>query len=62
MGIGLSVVREICEGLEGTIDYEDEGGFVTFIVRLSVNENVIDSQAYGSNEFLFESFDDAIEL
>lgn len=62
LGIGLSVVREICERLDGTIDYESEGGFVTFIVRLSVNENMVDSQAYGSNEFLFESFDDAIEL
>lgn len=62
LGIGLSVVREICERLDGSIDYEADGGFVTFVVRLSVNENMIDSQAYGSNEFLFESFDDAIEL
>ncbi|MFA7610199.1 MAG: HAMP domain-containing sensor histidine kinase [Sulfurimonas sp.] len=62
LGIGLSVVREICQRLDGAIDYEAEGKFVTFIVKLPFNEEMIDSQAYGSNEFLFESFDDAIEL
>lgn len=62
LGIGLSVVREICERLNGTIDYEAEGGFVTFIVKLSFDESMIDSEAYGSNEFLFDSFNDAIEL
>jgi signal transduction histidine kinase len=62
LGIGLSVVREICERLGGTINYEAESGFIIFVVRLSVNENMINSQAYGSNEFLFESFDNAIEL
>ena len=62
LGIGLSVVREICERLGGAIDYEAEGGFVTFIVKLSFDENMIDSKAYGSNEFLFDSFDNPIEL
>ncbi|MCK9473991.1 HAMP domain-containing sensor histidine kinase [Sulfurimonas sp.] len=62
LGIGLSVVREICERLDGTIEYEAEGGFVTFIVKLPFDENMIDSEAYGSNEFLFDSFNDAIEL
>lgn len=62
LGIGLSVVREICERLGGGIDYEAEGGFVTFIVKLSVNEHMIDSLAYGSNEFLFDSFDNAVEM
>jgi len=62
LGIGLSVVREICQRLDGTIDYEAEDEFVTFVVKLPFDEEMIDSQAYGSNEFLFESFDDAIEL
>jgi signal transduction histidine kinase len=62
LGIGLGVVREICERLDGTVDYECEDGFVTFIVKLPYDESLIDSKAYGSNEFLFDSFDDAIEL
>ena len=62
LGIGLGVVREICERLNGTIDYEADGGFVTFIVKLPFDEKMTDSKAYGSNEFLFDSFDNAIEL
>lgn len=62
LGIGLSIVREICERLDGNIDYEIKDGFVTFVVKLPCNENMIDSEAYGSNEFLFSSFDDAVEL
>lgn len=62
LGIGLSVVREICEQLYGSVDYVVEDGFVTFIVQLTINDNHINSKAYGSDEFLFDSFDDAVEL
>lgn len=62
LGIGLGVVREICERLGGEIDYEAKDGYVTFIVKLPFDEKMIDSKAYGSNEFLFDSFDNAIEL
>lgn len=62
LGIGLSVVREICERLDGEIDYESNDGFVTFIVKLPYDESLIDSKAYGSNEFLFDSFEGAVEL
>ena len=63
LGIGLSVVREICESLDGSIEYMTEDGFVTFTASLSVDdETMMSSQAYGSNEFLFESIDDVIEL
>lgn len=62
LGIGLSVVRELSERLDGGIDYRAEEGTVTFTVKLLSDETLIDSQAYGSNEFLFESFDNAIEL
>jgi signal transduction histidine kinase len=62
LGIGLSIVRELCERLDGGVDYVVEDGFITFIVTLLFDESMIDSQAYGSNEFLFDSFDNAIEL
>ncbi|MDD2448653.1 MAG: HAMP domain-containing sensor histidine kinase [Sulfurimonas sp.] len=62
LGIGLSVVREICERLNGTIEYEAEDGFVTFIVNIPLDEKMLDSTTYGSNEFVFDSFDGAIEL
>ena len=62
LGIGLSIVRELCESLEGIIDYEVKDGFTTFFVKLPLNEHMIDSVAYGSNEFLFDSFDDTIEM
>lgn len=62
LGIGLSIVREICESLGGNIDYDVEDGEVTFTATLLINSCDIDSEAYGSNEFLFDSFEDAIEL
>ncbi len=62
LGIGLSIVRELCESLDGSINYSAESGFVTFSAQIFTNQSCVDSQAYGSNEFLFESFDNAIEL
>ena len=62
LGIGLSIVRALCERFDGNIDYSVENGVVTFVATLCLDESFINSEAYGSNEFLFESFDDAIEL
>lgn len=62
LGIGLSIVRGLCELLEGEIDYDTDGESVTFTVTLPLDTKLPDSEAYGSNEFLFESFDDSIEL
>lgn len=62
LGIGLSIVREICECLDGGIDYIVEDGYVLFSATLLLNSCSIDSEAYGLNEFLFDSFEDAIEL
>jgi signal transduction histidine kinase len=62
LGLGLSVVRDLCEHLDGNIDYVAENNIVNFTVILPLETTVSTSDACGSNEFLFESFDDAIEL
>jgi signal transduction histidine kinase len=62
LGLGLSIARELCERLGGTIDYDSQDSMVTFIMTFPLQTTLPDSQACGSNEFLFESFDDAIEL
>ncbi|MBU0632756.1 HAMP domain-containing histidine kinase [bacterium] len=54
LGLGLSIVRELCERLDGSIDYTAEEGVVTFIVKLSFDDN--------ENEVIFDSFDNAIEI
>ncbi|MDD2358414.1 MAG: HAMP domain-containing sensor histidine kinase [Thiovulaceae bacterium] len=62
LGIGLSIVRALCERFDGTVDFSVDNGIVTFVASLSLDEEKVNSKAYGSNEFLFESFDDAIEI
>lgn len=62
LGLGLSIARELCERLGGNIDYDTDATTVTFTVTLPLQETLADSEACGSNEFLFESFDGAIEL
>ncbi len=62
IGLGLSIVRELCERLDGGVDYIVEEGYVTFTATLVLDETLVNSQAYGADEFLFESFDNAVEL
>jgi signal transduction histidine kinase len=62
LGIGLSIVRELCERMDGSIDYVAGNRWVTFTVTLPLLKSNSESDLYGSNAFLFESFDDAIEL
>lgn len=62
LGLGLSIVRDLSERLGGSIDYVTDELSVTFVVKLPLETMLADSEACGSNEFLFESFDDAIEL
>lgn len=62
LGLGLSVAREFCERMDGSIDYDADTTSVTFTVTLPLQVVSADSEACGSNEFLFESFDNAIEL
>lgn len=62
LGLGLSIVRAMSERLNGNVDYDADGTVVTFTVTFPFSTNLSDAEACGSNEFLFESFDDAIEL
>ena len=62
LGLGLSIARELCERLDGNIDYDSQDSTVTFTMTFPLQSTLPDSNACGSNEFLFESFDDAIEL
>lgn len=59
---GLGIVKELCGYLDGSIDYESEEGSVLFRVILPCDKSSKESDAIGSNEFLFDSFDDTIEL
>lgn len=62
IGLGLSVVRELCEILDGNIDYFVKDGYVTFVAKILIDENLINSEKYNLDDFLFESFDNAVEL
>lgn len=62
LGIGLSIVRELSLSLEGGVDYDVCEECVVFRVTIPLNDLQEDSLACGSNEFFFDSFDDAIEL
>ncbi|MDP3265452.1 MAG: HAMP domain-containing sensor histidine kinase [Sulfuricurvum sp.] len=62
LGLGLSIVRNLMECLDGSIDYVVGDGTVIFTLTLPLETILPDSEACGSNEFLFESFDGAIEL
>ena len=62
LGLGLSIVRHFCELMDGNVDYTVGEGTVTFTVTLPMGTATADSTACGSNEFLFESFDGALEI
>ncbi|MCK9371560.1 MAG: HAMP domain-containing histidine kinase [Sulfuricurvum sp.] len=62
LGLGLSIVRDLSELMDGSIDYQTDGTSVTFMVDLPLQTALENSEAFGSNDFFFESFDDAIEL
>ncbi|KIM10139.1 MAG: hypothetical protein KU37_11675 [Sulfuricurvum sp. PC08-66] len=62
LGLGLSIVRSYCEMLDGSVDFFVSDRKVTFVVQLPITVQDTTISACGSDEFLFESFDDAIEL
>ncbi|MBN2965200.1 HAMP domain-containing histidine kinase [Sulfurospirillum sp. T05] len=64
LGLGLSVARGMCEAMEGTIDNDHEGEATVFTVRIPYpdEQELSTSQAFGSNEFMFEENDGLMEF
>ncbi len=62
LGIGLSIVRELCQNLGGSVDYSVLEGVVSFDIELPLDENMQNFEACGFDEFFFDSLDDAIEI
>lgn len=56
LGLGLSVVKELAESLDGSIDHFSEGDKTVFLVKLSHidEENISVSEGLGSDEFFEE--------
>ncbi len=63
LGLGLSVVKGEVEALDGEIDYESANGMTEFSVKIPLpDESVLQGGSGGSNDTLFEDFDDAFEM
>jgi signal transduction histidine kinase len=64
LGLGLSVARGMCEALQGTIDNDHQGEETLFIVRIPYpsEDEMPSSQAFGSNEFMFDENDGMMEF
>lgn len=58
LGLGLSVVKELCESMEGKIDYFEEEGKTVFVARFPVKDeqNLSISHGLGSDEFFDSEF------
>ncbi len=63
LGLGLSVVKGVVEALGGDVDYDSEEGKTEFKIFIPLpSEDLISSGSGGSNDILFEDFDDAFEM
>lgn len=62
LGLGLSIIRNYVELLGGGIDYESIGNKIIFTAHFPFSTEQSNSCAIGSDEFLFESFGDSIEM
>jgi signal transduction histidine kinase len=63
LGLGLSVVKGLCESMEGTIDYSEEDGKTVFVARFPLkNEKGISlSHGFGSDEFFDTNFQHSLK-
>lgn len=62
LGLGLSVAREFVEALDGEIDYTSVKGHTVFTVSLPKLNPENTSASLGANEFMFDDFDDSVEM
>jgi len=65
LGLGLSVVKGMAEALGGTVDYESEPEKKTIFTVRFPQVDLASScgiNSSGSNDILFEDFDDAVEM
>lgn len=57
LGLGLSIVRDLSEMMEGSIDYVSDETSVTFTLALPLKTSLQNSEAIGSDDFLFDTFE-----
>ncbi len=63
LGLGLSVVKGEVEALDGEVDYESESRHTVFKVRIPLKKGCAACGGVaGSNDILFEDFDNAVEM
>lgn len=62
LGLGLSVVRELAESLNGNIDHFSEDDMTVFVVHIAHqdDESLSLSEGLGSDEFFSKDSDDAL--
>ncbi|GHV58845.1 hypothetical protein FACS1894103_1050 [Campylobacterota bacterium] len=57
LGLGLSVVRGLCEQMNGTVSFVSGEGDTTFTVSLPIIDiSLSESDCMGADEFIFDSF------
>jgi signal transduction histidine kinase len=61
LGIGLSIVREICEQFYGAVHYKVDDDAITFTATVSL-ANKENSSTHDAVTFEFDDLDDVIEL
>ena len=61
LGIGLAVARSIATTLDGLIEFESKEGHTIFKIILPIVSSEAMDSSIGSNEFMFDDFDDEME-
>jgi len=63
LGLGLSVVKGEVEALDGEVDYDSKSGRTVFTIRIPLKKGCAACGGVaGSNDILFEDFDNAVEM
>lgn len=62
LGLGLSVAREFTEALDGEIFYTSTKGHTVFTVSFPKLDSKNTSKSVGANEFLFDEFEESLEM